>query len=172
MVTSANRFSTYERFIVKRILTIIDKVCRQQTIDYFLYGETLLGYLRYLDVNPWINKVEIAIPKPKLFELAKGVIKDVSLIFILCPMLLTWQLFRPNIWPFEWFERECTEFHPTRISPWPMRSGIFHSWTFSCTRLWPMWPLRITSSVFRQLNISRRRLPFFQLVLTHSWGYR
>ena len=77
LVASKFRFSSYERYIVKRILAAIDKASKENDIEYFLYGETLLGYLRYNDVNPWINRVEVALPKSEFFKLAQLVIQDV-----------------------------------------------------------------------------------------------
>jgi hypothetical protein len=52
------------------LLMIIDRICRQNEIIYFIYEGTLLGSLRHHDIIPWDDDVDIIISyeQAKQFE--------------------------------------------------------------------------------------------------------
>ncbi|CAF1095252.1 unnamed protein product [Adineta steineri] len=55
-------FSRCEHTLVMHLLTIIDRLCRQHNITYFIYEGTLLGSIRHHDIIPWDDDVDIIIP--------------------------------------------------------------------------------------------------------------
>ncbi len=50
-----------EHNLVMNLLMIIDRICRQNEIIYFIYEGTLLGSLRHHDIIPWDEDVDIII---------------------------------------------------------------------------------------------------------------
>ncbi|CAF4295170.1 unnamed protein product, partial [Adineta steineri] len=63
-------FSRCEHTLAMHLLTIIDRLCRQHNITYFIYEGTLLGSVRHHDIIPWDDDVDIIIPYQKLINRA------------------------------------------------------------------------------------------------------
>ncbi|CAF0780691.1 unnamed protein product [Adineta steineri] len=55
-------FSRCEHTLAMHLLTIIDRLCRQHNITYFMSEGTLLGSIRHHDIIPWDDDVDIMIP--------------------------------------------------------------------------------------------------------------
>ncbi|CAF0989700.1 unnamed protein product [Adineta steineri] len=55
-------FSRCEHTLAMHLLTIIDRLCRQHNITYFIYEGTLLGSIRHHDIIPWDDDVDIMVP--------------------------------------------------------------------------------------------------------------
>lgn len=63
-------FTPCEHSLVMNLLIIIDEICREQNITYFITAGTLIGSLRHHDIIPWDDDVDIMIPyyQRKLFS--------------------------------------------------------------------------------------------------------
>ena len=55
-------FTPCEHNLVMNLLIIIDKICRDNQITYFMIAGTLLGSLRHHDIIPWDDNVDVIIP--------------------------------------------------------------------------------------------------------------
>lgn len=67
-----NRLQETER----EVLAVIDKLCRENGIDYFIDGGTLLGAVRHGGFIPWDDDIDIGMPKDdfdRFCEIAPGV---------------------------------------------------------------------------------------------------
>jgi lipopolysaccharide cholinephosphotransferase len=70
-----NRLQETER----EILAVIDKLCRENGIDYFIDGGTLLGAIRHGGFIPWDDDVDLGMPKDdydRFCELAPTLLPD------------------------------------------------------------------------------------------------
>ncbi|CAF3810476.1 unnamed protein product [Adineta steineri] len=54
-----------EHTLMMHLLMIIDRICRENKITYFIIYGTLLGSLRHHDIIPWDDDLDIMVPNDK-----------------------------------------------------------------------------------------------------------
>ncbi|CAF1224971.1 unnamed protein product [Adineta steineri] len=54
-----------EHTLMMHLLMIIDRICRENKITYFISEGTLLGSLRHHDIIPWDDDLDILVPNDK-----------------------------------------------------------------------------------------------------------
>ncbi|CAF1105177.1 unnamed protein product [Adineta steineri] len=54
-----------EHSLMMHLLIIIDRICREHKITYFISDGTLLGSLRHHDIIPWDDDLDIMVPDDK-----------------------------------------------------------------------------------------------------------
>jgi hypothetical protein len=74
-----------EHHLLMNLLIIIDRICREHYITYFINEGTLIGSLRHHDIIPWDDDIDILIPyhQRKLFSRAFKQFDQTLLEFIL-----------------------------------------------------------------------------------------
>lgn len=65
---------TEQRKIMIDILSYIDRICRENDIDYSLYAGTLLGAIRHQGFIPWDDDIDILLPR-KSYEKLLAILK-------------------------------------------------------------------------------------------------
>ncbi len=67
-----------------RLLSIVDKICRENGLQYFLDGGTAIGGLRHKGFVPWDDDLDISMLKPdyiKLVEILKNMDRSKYFVF-------------------------------------------------------------------------------------------
>lgn len=59
------------RLIMLDILKYIDSLCKENNLEYYLYGGTLLGSIRHKGFIPWDDDLDICMPRPDYNKLIK-----------------------------------------------------------------------------------------------------
>ena len=149
-----------------KILIVVDKICREQNIPYFLTNGTLLGAVRHKGCIPWDDDMDIAMLRPD-YERFASIIQDLL----------------PN--PYEFVAPSTSDKYPMELGKVIDGSTtLIERWSFNqlggaYLDIWPLdavsdkrWQRRLHFSAFKVLNrliYMRNRDPYKRGHGLSSW---
>ena len=103
------------------ILNEIDKICKDNSIEYFLIGGTLLGAIRHKGFIPWDDDIDIVMPRSdyeKFIKICKTQLADDY-------MLQSYRTFANHFFSYMKIRKKDTVFLEKSVAHMDMHHGIF-----------------------------------------------
>ncbi|XP_005097439.1 uncharacterized protein LOC101853932 [Aplysia californica] len=147
----SRRMNVREYNLLKAALEVFDRVCTNASIEYFLYGGSLLGSFRHHDVVPWDDDADVIVPLRNRRLLKQELEKENPLYVI--------NLFQRTTWKF--FSRRAKQI-PGWSWKWPFLDIFFYD--ENATHIWDVHAKYARDFVYpKPLVFPLTRRPFMTL---------